>query len=121
MSAYSARTPNTLISLIITVMLTWFVSHVNNTGHHPGLHGCQTLGLGGRCGDKVEDVDQHQEQRHQQGHSASNKVDKTIIKIFFQVLYGWRDGREMVDVPGTTSGGTMKDIQETTTNNPVGR
>ena len=25
------------------------------------------------------------------------------------------------DIPGTTSGGTMKDIQETTTNNPVGR
>ena len=39
-------------------------------GEHPGLYCRQTLRLGGVGGDRVEDVDQHQEQGDQEGHPA---------------------------------------------------
>ena len=44
------------------------MSYMDDTGHHPGLHGSQTLGLGSVGSDRVEDVDQDEEQGDQQGH-----------------------------------------------------
>ena len=41
---------------------------MDNTGDNPGLHCCQTLGLGGVGSDRVEDVDQDEEQGDQQSH-----------------------------------------------------
>ena len=43
--------------------------HVDDAGHHPGLHRGQALGLGGIGGDRVEDVDQDEEQSHQESHA----------------------------------------------------
>ena len=48
--------------------------HEENTGQHPGLYGSQTLSLGGVGGDRVEDVDQHQEQGDKKPHPAGNNV-----------------------------------------------
>ena len=39
--------------------------HVDDAGHHPGLHRGQALRLWSIGGDGVEDVDQHKEQCHQ--------------------------------------------------------
>ena len=44
------------------------ISYVDDTGHNPGLHCRQTLGLRGVGSDRVEDVDQDEEQGDQQGH-----------------------------------------------------
>ena len=44
--------------------------HVDDAGHHPRLHCGQALRLWSIGGDRVEDVDQHQEQCHQQCHAA---------------------------------------------------
>ena len=43
-------------------------TYMDNTGDHPGLHGRQTLGLRGVGSDRVEDVDQDEEQGDQQSH-----------------------------------------------------
>ena len=43
-------------------------------GEHPRLYCRQTLRLGGVGGDRVEDVDQHQEQGDQEGHPARDYV-----------------------------------------------
>ena len=48
--------------------------HEEDTGQHPGLYCRQTLGLGGVGGDRVEDVDQHQEQGDQKPHPAGDNV-----------------------------------------------
>ena len=48
--------------------------HKEDTGQHPGLYCRQTLGLRGVGGDRVEDVDQHQEQGHQERHPARDDV-----------------------------------------------
>ena len=42
--------------------------HMDDAGHHPGLHSRQTLGLGSVGSDRVEDVDEDEEQGDQQGH-----------------------------------------------------
>ena len=41
--------------------------HVDDAGHHPGLHRGQTLRLWSIGGDGVEDVDQHKEQSDKKG------------------------------------------------------
>ena len=43
---------------------------MDDTGHNPGLYCSQTLGLGSICSDRVEDVDQDQEQCDQQSHAT---------------------------------------------------
>ena len=40
----------------------------DDAGDDPGLDGGQALGLGRVGLDRVEDVDQHQEDRHQESH-----------------------------------------------------
>ena len=43
--------------------------HVDDAGHHPGLHRGQTLRLGGVGCDWVENVDQDEEQSDQESHA----------------------------------------------------
>ena len=72
MSAYSARTPKTLrndnLLIIERKRTTIALSYMDDAGHHPGLHSCQTLGLWSVGSDRVEDVDQDEEQGDQQSH-----------------------------------------------------
>ena len=44
--------------------------HVDDAGHHPGLHRGQALRLGGVGCDRVENVDQDEEQSHQESHAS---------------------------------------------------
>ena len=53
--------------------------HEENTGEHPGLNGCKTLGLGGVGGDGVEDVDQHQEEGDEKSHPARYDVRRYLL------------------------------------------
>ena len=60
--------------------------HKEDTGQHPGLYCRQTLGLRGVGGDRVEDVDQHQEQGHKERHPARDDVrrnDKATSQEFY--------------------------------------
>ena len=44
--------------------------HVDDAGHHPGLHRGQTLSLGGVGCDWVENIDQDEEQSDQESHAT---------------------------------------------------
>ena len=51
------------------------------TGDDPGLDGRQALGLGRVRLDRVEDVDQHEEDCHQERHSTCRKSDGVIENL----------------------------------------
>ena len=50
----------------------------DDAGDDPGLDGRQTFGLGRVCLDRVEDVDQHQEDRHQKGHPTWKAIKEYV-------------------------------------------
>ena len=63
--------------------------HVDDAGHHPGLHRGQALRLWSIGGDGVEDVDQHKEQCHQQCHAAWKWGEIRFWALVSGVLQLW--------------------------------
>ena len=62
---------------------------MDDAGHYPGLHSRQTLGLGSVGSDRVEDVDQDEEQGDQQSHPAWKYfcIQLTVLLPDFCTMY----------------------------------
>ena len=52
--------------------------HEDDAGDHPRLDGGQALGLRAVGLDRVEDVDQDEEDRHQEGHPTGDHLENGI-------------------------------------------
>ena len=59
----------------------------DDAGDDPGLDGRQALGLGRVRLDRVEDVDQHEEDCHQERHSTCRKSDGVIENLLLNCYW----------------------------------